>query len=82
MPNASVGNCAFFFAIKKFARLAGGRRGSRARYVSETHEDYAPGPRITKVTFTPLGSSRNIRSWFGSSGGGLPRRPEHSSGRF
>ena len=23
-----------------------------------------------------------IRTWFGSSGGGLPRRPEHCSGRF
>jgi len=38
---------------------------------------------ITKVTFTPTGSHPNILSWFGSSGGGLPKRPElKSSGRF
>ena len=32
--------------------------------------------RITKVTFTLRGRGRTIQSWFGSSGGGLPRRPE------
>ncbi len=38
--------------------------------------------RVTKVTFTPLPLPSTIQSWFGSSGGGLPGRPEHSSGRF
>jgi len=38
--------------------------------------------RITEVTFTPLPAGPTIQLWFGSSGGGLPRRPEQGSGRF
>jgi len=38
---------------------------------------------ITKVTFTQNEEVLTIASWFGSSGGGLPRRPElKGSGRF
>ena len=38
---------------------------------------------ITKVTFTQIEGKATIQLWFGSSGGGLPRRPElKSSGRF
>jgi hypothetical protein len=39
--------------------------------------------RVTEVTFTPERGKPTIQSWFGSSGGGLPGRPElKSSGRF
>ncbi|SPF44695.1 hypothetical protein SBA1_550060 [Candidatus Sulfotelmatobacter kueseliae] len=42
-----------------------------------------PANRITKVTFTKKQGDSNIHSWFGSSGGGLPRRPGlKSRGRF
>src|SRR5580658_3964800 len=37
---------------------------------------------ITKVTFTVRPTGHRMSVWFGSSGGGLPRRPELSSGRF
>jgi hypothetical protein len=40
-------------------------------------------PRVTEVTFTPEQGKPSMQSWFGSSGGGLPGRPElKSSGRF
>src|SRR2546430_8907161 len=37
---------------------------------------------VTEVTFTPLLCSSSIQFVRGSSGGGLPRRPEQCSGRF
>jgi hypothetical protein len=80
-----VANAACWFSSLSSKSLRASRdrwHCSRACYLSETHEHYAPGSRITKVTFTLNMGGRIIRSWFGSSGGGLPRRPEHSSGRF
>ena len=45
-------------------------------YFGERSEVTQNTRRITKVTFTLSGVRRTIQSWFGSSGGGLPRRPE------
>jgi hypothetical protein len=45
----------------------------RRRYLGQTSRGYAPQSRITKVTFTLRWPRRTIASWFGSSGGGLPR---------
>ncbi len=42
-----------------------------------------PGTTITKVTFTANRARHTIQLWFGSSGGGLPRRPKLKClGRF
>ena len=44
---------------------------------------YALGTAITKVTFTANHARHTIQLWFGSSGGGLPRRPKLKClGRF
>ena len=52
------------------------------RYFCQRSRGYCANPGITEVTFTPPDFRRTIHSWFGSSGGGLPRRPEPCSGRF
>ncbi len=42
-----------------------------------------PRTAITKVTFTANHAGHTIQLWFGSSGGGLPRRPKlNCLGRF
>ena len=41
-----------------------------------TSESYFSQMCITKVMFTQRVGRATIQSWFGSSGGGLPRRPE------
>jgi hypothetical protein len=42
-----------------------------------------PSYLITEVIFTGSAEGSNLPAWFGSSGGGLPRRPDlKSSGRF
>jgi hypothetical protein len=58
-------------------------RLSSSHYFRQQLLDYFHLTRITKVTFTLPGGRATIRLWFGSSGGGLPRRPELKSlGRF
>jgi hypothetical protein len=73
-----------FFRAFCFANteLVSSHSGS-TNYFRVQLSDYFSQMCITKVTFTHIGGRATIQSWFGSSGGGLPRRPELKSlGRF
>jgi hypothetical protein len=92
MPHQARQNCkqllrrrtalrsSFPFAFRKIEGASQSAFDPRSRYFSQQSGGYASRARITEVTFTPNQGRRILHTWFGSSGGGLPRRPELTFG--